>query len=59
MSEFEFLKAMYRRLAEAERFLSEAKRKDPKRADFVQESHVCAIQCSIKDYLELAKEATK
>jgi hypothetical protein len=59
MSEFDFLKKMYRRLAEHEHFLNEAKRENPKRKDLVQESAVCAISCSIKDFLDYRKGELK
>ena len=57
MTEFEYLKRMYWRLHEFECFLSKSKRDDPKRKDLVNESAVCAIKCSIEDYLALRKEA--
>ena len=53
MTEFDYLKNMYRRLAEFERFLAEEKRKDQKRKDLLNESAVAAIAMSIKDYLEM------
>lgn len=56
MTEFEFLKKMYRRLHEFERFLAQEKSDNPKRKDLVNESAVCAIEGAIKDYLAMRKE---
>ena len=53
MTEFEFLKAMYWRLHEFECFLAKEKALDQKRKDFINESAVAAIRCSIEDYLKL------
>lgn len=57
MTEFEYLKKLYWRLHEFEAFLARDKRENPKKKDFVHESAVCAIKCTIEDYLALRKEA--
>ena len=56
MTEFDYLKNMYQRLAEFERFLAQECRENPKRKDFINESAVAAISMSIKDYLEMRKQ---
>lgn len=55
MDEFDFLKKMYQRLAEFERFLAQENKENPKRKDLINESAVCAIKCSIEDYLTMRK----
>ena len=55
MTEFEFLKNMYRRLSEFERFAYLEKQKHPKQADTINDSAVAAIACAIEDYLKLRK----
>jgi hypothetical protein len=55
MTEYEYLRKMFFRLREAEKFNAEAKLKDKK--DQRNEAWVEAIACSIKDYLELRKGA--
>lgn len=57
MSEFEFLKRMYRRLHEFESFLAmeKAENKAKNRKESVNDSAVCAIKASITDYLKMRK----
>ena len=57
MNEFEYLKRLYWRLHEFECFLARENKENPKRKDFVNESAVCAIKCSIEDYLTMRKES--
>jgi hypothetical protein len=54
MTEFEFLKNMYRRLSEFERFAYLESLKHPKKtADNINDSAVASITCAIEDYLKL------
>ena len=53
MTEFKFLKKMYKRLAEFEYFLAEEKKNDPKSKDLHNDSAYCAIECTIEEYLSL------
>ena len=56
MTEFEFLKNMYRRLSEFERFANLEKQKHPKQtADNINDSAVASISCAIEDYLKLRR----
>ena len=56
MTEFEYLKAMYWRLHEFECFLAKEKAKNLKRKDMLNESALCAIKCSIEDYLSMRQK---
>lgn len=53
MDEFEFLRQMYRRLAEFKQFAASAKNEGERQA---HEGAAIAIKCSIQDYLNLRKE---
>jgi hypothetical protein len=55
MIEFEFLKNMYRRLAEFEHIAYLEKQQRPKQTATVNDSAVASIICSIEDYLKLRK----
>jgi len=54
MTEFEFLRKMFFRLREAEKYAGEARIKN--KTDDRYEAWVAAISCSIKDFLEFRKE---
>jgi hypothetical protein len=53
MDEFDFLRAMYRRLSEFNQFAAKASGEAEREA---HEGAAIAIKCSIKDYLDMRKE---
>jgi hypothetical protein len=53
MDEFDFLRAMFRRLAEFEQWRATAKNEAERQA---QDGAAIAIKASIKDYLSMRKE---
>lgn len=53
MDEFDFLRAMFRRLNEAEAFAADAKQKDQGQREDAWRTAALSLECSIKDYLRL------